>query len=209
MYQSEAVSKYLEELNAKKEEPKGKDEELISLLKNIGDFVFSEKTHTNSIISGIFMSFLSLVILGTMFSILAVFFHMSATFFGQPPPVDRGLLFFKNNCILMIGLFVVMWTFSDWLLRRGTMRNVKKALSLMMDKPYEVRIEPVNAYNYYNKKVKIIIEENQIYSGGVIKDKSKHITAYTDLRNSDKDLINFLFELAKKAEDSFSSPKKS
>jgi len=111
--------------------------------------------------------------------------------------------FFNLNKFYSVGGLFILFTLTFYSSNfNRKVDNLKELIYLLMDKPYEVRIERVDWFGF---KVKIIIEENLTSNGGsVIKEKSRHITAYTNLRLSRKDLTQFTLELVQKAESTFS-----
>jgi hypothetical protein len=99
--------------------------------------------------------------------------------------------------------FLINKDISSWLKRY--LRTVQTLLVEICEKPFEVRTEwaMVNNKPDYSK-VKVIIEENLLINGShVIKEKSRHITAYIDITQSDESILGMLVALAKEAENKF------
>lgn len=83
---------------------------------------------------------------------------------------------------------------------RKVYTNILKLLFIeLANNPYEFRC----SYEKDNK-IKIIIEENLYHdTSHVIKEKSKHITAYLDYTKSHESIVEFIQELVKKSESTF------
>jgi len=179
MYQSEKINECISRYTNQTKTPKQKDEEISYLLGNLSYSFFA--------VVGV-SSLLTVVL-----SLLILF----------PLPESKGLPVVQAVAVqVVISVFVFSFLPCSILEAYLQKNYLKKLLYLLMDKPYEVRIERVS---FFNSKIKIIIEENLTTNGGsVIKEKSRHITAYTDLRLSRKDLIEFTLELVQKAESTFS-----
>lgn len=113
-----------------------------------------------------------------------------------------GTIGFKASIIVScpIFLFSILICLSDiYASRKDFILTFKKLFLEISDKPYEIRLN----YEKHNK-IKIVIEEN-LYSSNahVIKEKSKHLTAYMDCSESHESMVKFLLELVEKSENTF------
>lgn len=106
----------------------------------------------------------------------------------------------SETCLLfcIIGGFTIgVFLYND---DKKKFSNAIKQLFLeLSEKPYEFRIS-------YEKeqKLKIVIEENLYFNQShVIKEKSKHLTAYLDFKENKESIVSFVVELVKKSESMF------
>lgn len=121
------------------------------------------------------------------------------TFLFQP----KGAMGFVPIMSVLVGFPLI-------LLLIGECRavNSKKKLSLelqnlfhlLSDKPYEVRIKWDKTSE---KKLKVMVEENVVVDSHVLKEKSKHFTAYIDHKADTKSIVKFMAMLVKEAETRF------
>lgn len=132
---------------------------------------------------------------------------ISLPFFMYNKTHTLDLSFWSMLLVSAVVSYAVSIVLRDYLKRYLNYSNLLKQLLVeVCEQPYEVRVELVKDGEkaMRNKKAKVIIEENLLISGShVIKEKSKHISAYLDLTQPSESLIAMMATLAKKAESQF------
>lgn len=111
---------------------------------------------------------------------------------------------FSSGAILIAILsFISLVTYFQIIIEERSERaeDIKKFFLTLADKPYEFRS---SWESFHKNTIKIIIEENQYLDGGhIIKDKSRHFTAYIDASQSSKSIVKALIAMVQKAESTF------
>jgi len=136
---------------------------------------------------------------------IAVGFFASSTL---APPIlsDRAIaigMFSFTGIVIAVFQLLINKDTSSFLKRY--LQTVQNLLVEICEQPFEVRTDwaMVNNKPDYTK-VKVIIEENLLIHGSlVIKEKSRHITAYIDITQSEESILGMLVALAKEAEVKF------
>jgi len=132
------------------------------------------------------------------FYFILLFFSLFAAFLNQTnkEPLTQVLI------PIVTALFaIIFYTHDRYQSRTSPLQYRKELFNLLSEAPYEVRLSWTS---WQQKSIKFLIEENLVKPGGVIKEKSRHLTAYLDYTANPVDQIRFITELVKKAEDSFS-----
>ena len=118
----------------------------------------------------------------------------SSFFLTEPLSIMEKVLGFLLSASVLTMFFIL-----HQLARKRLMVHIKNLLVELCEKPFEVRVETSKP-----NKLKVIIEENLLIGGAhVIKEKSKHMTAYIDLSERYESIVGMIVALAKEAEVKF------
>ena len=123
------------------------------------------------------------------------------------PTVYLSFLIYPNSPSLLYNLIIPLML-SPMALFAYTLnaqklfiKNFKSLFLNLADNPYEIRVEKVKKEK---NKLKVIIEENILLDNNhIIKEKSKHITGYVNLKASGDSIINLIIKLVKESEKKF------
>lgn len=182
MYQSTVINSFIqsteESETSKAKRKESKIDSILTSLKEVPKFNWS----------------------GLIFINIVLLLMTTLLFFSVKEPTDKipanfGFFMLFSLSIVSVVIATSFFNYSQ----KEFLYNLKQLFLELSDKPYEIRL----SYEK-DKKIKIIIEEN-LYSSNshIIKEKSKHLTAYLDPEQSYDSIIKFIIELVKKSESLF------
>jgi hypothetical protein len=194
MYQSKKIEEYLSPVQSQEVEKEKAIEKIIRVL----DYFSPIRNTTRHIFEKFFLPIVggSAFLMGVM---IFLAFHYS---FFNPVP------FYVVAIAYLLVETVVGWMVWNTFTRDAefTKNNYLSCVKLLFlnlsNKPYEIKCEFTDKST---EKLKIVVEENLYMEGYIIKNKTRNFTAYIDLNESSKTILQAIIEIVKEAESMFTT----